>query len=118
VKSGKGGINWYRYQKLILKPLLIPFAKVCMEDRPETVVQEDNAGPHAARYQQEVFDLAEVMRLTWPSNSPDLNMIEPCWFYMKRETTKQGPHSSIKQMKAAWVKCWEELPQEKDSSLD
>jgi hypothetical protein len=26
VKDGKGGINWWRHQKHVLKPLLLPFA--------------------------------------------------------------------------------------------
>ena len=29
------------------------------------------------------------MRLLWLPDSPDLNMIEPCWFWMKRQTTKR-----------------------------
>ena len=40
-------------------------------------------------------------------------MIEPCWFYMKRQTTKHGPATSLKQMKSDWERCCEELPQEK-----
>ena len=53
------------------------------------------------------------MRLLWPSNSPDLNMIEPCWFWMKRHTTKHGPITSQDQLKEAWIKCWQEMPQER-----
>ena len=70
LKKGQGGINWYRYQEVILKPLLLPFAKECLHKRPETVVQEDNAPAHSSRYQQEVFDLWEIQRLLWPGNSP------------------------------------------------
>ena len=68
----------YRYQQVILKPILIPFALKCKRIRPETIVQEDNAPSHSSHYQQEVFDAAQVSRLIWPANSPDLNMIEPC----------------------------------------
>ena len=32
---------------------------------------------------------------------------------MKRETTKEGPITSNEELKKAWVKCWEELPQDK-----
>ena len=32
---------------------------------------------------------------------------------MKRETTKRGPITSNAELKRAWIKCWEELPQEK-----
>jgi len=38
LKEGKGGIHWYRYQELILKPKLIPFAKECLKERPSTIV--------------------------------------------------------------------------------
>lgn len=104
--KGKGGIDWYRYQIEVLKPKLIPFAKECLQRRPNTVVQEDNASPHAIKWQQEVFNLAEIIRLLWPGNSPDLNPIEPCWMWMKRQTTKKGKHTSRKQATDAWTKCW------------
>jgi hypothetical protein len=28
--------------------------------------------------------------MLWPANSPDLNMIEPYWFYIKLKTTEKG----------------------------
>jgi hypothetical protein len=27
--------------------------------------------------------------MLWPANSPDLNMIKPCWLYIKVETIKR-----------------------------
>ena len=77
VKERQGGINWYRYQEKVLKPLLLPFAKRCLELRPSTIVQEDKAPSHNNRYAQEVFDAWEIQRLLWPGNSPDLNAIKP-----------------------------------------
>ena len=67
------GVDWYRYQKEILIPKLIPFAKECGKD---ALVQEDLAPSHAHRAQSTVFSVAEVKRLLWCPNSPDLNMIE------------------------------------------
>ena len=113
LKEGKGGINQCRYQEVILKPLLLPFAKECLKKRPSTLVQEDGAPSHSSRYQQEVFDIWEILRLLWPPNSPDLNMIEPCWFQMKRQTTKRSAITSRAQLKEAWIKCWKEMLQEK-----
>jgi hypothetical protein len=81
--------------------LFLPFAKECQKERPRTLVQEDNASSYASRYQQEVFDLWEVLQLFWPRNSPDLNPIEPTWFWIKRETTKKGPIASNEQLKKA-----------------
>jgi len=40
-------------------------------------------------------------------------MIEPCWFWMKRETTKKGPITSNKALKEAWIKCWQDMLQKK-----
>jgi transposase len=96
---------------VILNPILIPFVLKCKRVRLGTLVQEDNAPAHSSHYQQEVFDAAHVSRLIWPANSPDLNMIEPCWYWMKRETTKQGAFTSAVALKAAWLKLWKEMPQ-------
>ena len=94
VKDGKGGINWYRHQDEVLKPHLFPFAKECKEGgpncRPDTVVMEDRASSHKSAYSDELYISWEVIRILWPANSPDLNIIKPCWFYIKVETTKKG----------------------------
>ena len=113
VKEGRGGINQYNYQEKILKPLLLPFAKECLKSRPDTIVQEDNAPAHALRYQQEIYLAWEIQRMLQLANSPDLNAIEPTWFWMKRETTKKGPIASEKELKEVRIKCWKEMPQEK-----
>lgn len=54
VREGKGGIDWIRYQKHILKPLLIPFAKSCLKDRPNTLVMEDGAPSHISQHQESI----------------------------------------------------------------
>ena len=54
-----------------------------------------------------------IMKMLWPGNSPDLNAIEKAWFWMKKETTKRGPTSDKKKLRARWEKCWEDLPQSK-----
>ena len=118
-RKGKGGIDWYRYQKTVLLPKLLPFAKDCIKDRPDTVVQENRAPSHASKHQDLVFMDAEVLRLLWPGNSPDLNMIEQCWPWMKRQTTRKGaPRNSITAIKA-WTRCWTKtLKQKINSAMD
>ena len=82
LKDGKGGINWFRHQAEVLKPHLFPFAKKCKEGLPnprkDTVVMEDGAAAHSSAYSDELYISWEVVRMLWPANSPDLNMIEPC----------------------------------------
>jgi hypothetical protein len=54
-----------------------------------------------------------IAKLDWPANSPDFNAIEPTWFWMKRETTKNGPINSNTGLRNAWIQCWDNMPQEK-----
>jgi len=86
---------------LILRLLLLLFALLCKIKRPGTQVQEDNAPAHKSKYQEAVFSMYAIQKLLWPGNSPDLNAIEPCWFWMKVQTTKKGPITSEKELKAA-----------------
>ena len=116
VRDGKGGIDWYRYQKNILIPKLLPFATQCMKDRPNTVVQEDKAPCHASKHQNMVFMNYRVLRLLWPGNSPDFNMIDQCWPWMKRETTLLEAPRSRSEAEIAWTECWDELSQEQIQS--
>ena len=111
-RGSKGGIDWYRYQKLILRPKLLPFAKACEVSRPHIVVQEDRAPAHAHQFQQQVYNLFEVKRLVWCPNSPDLNAIEAAWPWMKRRTTKKGAPKNRQEAIQAWNAAWDELPQE------
>ena len=112
VRRSGSGVDWYRYQKDILRPKLIPYALKCHRTRPNTFVQEDNAPPHAHFYQKTVYNAFDVHRMLWPGNSPDLNMIEPAWGWMKRETTRNGAPKHTAAMRTAWLKGWKELPQD------
>lgn len=107
-RSKKGGIDWYRYQTQVVIPKIIPFAKDLEKHHSKkAIVQEDGAAPHAHSAQQRVYNLYDVCRLLWPGNSPDLNAIEPCWFWMKRETTKKGAPKSRAEAIRRWKECWE-----------
>jgi transposase len=46
-----------------------------------------------------------IMKMLWLGNSPDLNVIKKAWFWMKKETTKRGPTSDKKKLRARWEKC-------------
>lgn len=112
-RDARGGIDWYRYQKEVLVPKLIPFAKECMIQRPNTIVLEDGAPSHRHHYQQTIYSRHGVQRMMdWPGNSPDLNAIEPCWPWLKRRTTSRGAPGDTKTARQAWIKAWEDLPQE------
>jgi hypothetical protein len=98
----KGGINWYQYLTKCLLPILIPFAIECQINRLDTIIQEDKAPAHSSKHQQVYFDAAGLQRLLWPGNSPDLNIIEPCWYYLKWVTIKKGALKNRVEVERAW----------------
>ena len=106
-RSGSG-IDWWRYHKHIVEPLLIPFAKECGED---AIVMEDGAPSHKHAVHAETYSATGIQRLLWCGNSPDLNAIEPCWFWMKRLTTKWGSPQSRPEAMRVWRREWQELAQ-------
>lgn len=112
-RSAGGDIDWYRYQKVILKEKLLPFAQECQKMRPGIVVQEDKASSHAHFIQEKVFQQFGVERFRWPGNSPDLNVIEPCWYHLKRKTTTQGAPRYKSLMEFKWREAWLELEQKR-----
>jgi hypothetical protein len=73
---------------------------------------EDNASSHAHYHQNTIYAIYNITRLLWPGSSPDLNAIEPAWFWLKRRTTAQGAPQNRKIMKKAWIQAWQDLPQE------
>jgi transposase len=116
-KEDKGGIDWWRYQQIILLSKLISFAEQCNKKRrdlelSDMLVQEDKASSHVFKHQQPIFSRHEIERLLWLDNSPDLNMIESCWSWMKRRTTSKGPSTSRLIAEPLWNRTWDELPQE------
>ena len=82
-----------------------------MKDRPQTIVQEDKAPSHAHQIQGTVYDLHKMIQLLWAGNSPNLNMIEPCWGHLKQVTTKKGAPKSREEATKAWTKAWKDLEQ-------
>jgi len=66
---------------VILEPKLIPFAQrleANLQLGEKILIQEDNAPSYTHYYQHKVYKLYNILRLIWPPNSPDLNIIEPC----------------------------------------
>ena len=109
--KGRGGIDWYRYQQVILKGKLLPFTQDHKKRYPHTIVQEDGAAPYSSGFNKSVYSLYKIKKLLWPGNSPDLNAIEATWQWMKNQTTKRGYTKSKAQLTKDWLACQESLDQ-------
>ena len=91
-----------------MKKKLLPFAA-----KHGLTVQEDGAPAHSHKENDIVYSLFNVRKLLWPGNSPDLNMIEPCWWWMKRRTVLHRNYDKKPELRRIWLQQWEELSQER-----
>ena len=71
-----------------------------------THFQQDNSPCHKADLIMDWFKLNKVKVISWPGNSPDLNLIENCWKVFKDRVMRYSQNSSIPQLKATINNVW------------
>ena len=103
-KATKGGIDWIRYRFEVLEGKFMPFVR---QLGPEFFAQEDNAGPHASKWNRQFWSESGIKVLWWPPNSPDLSAIKPPWKYIK---WNQGPITSKRRLTKVWSNGWKAMP--------
>ena len=87
---------------------MLPFAKHIKEIYGDVLVQEDGAGLHTAKEQALVWNTWQLNshRMHWVGNSPNLNIIELAWSYLKQHIK---PASTRKELEEHWLEAWENL---------
>jgi transposase len=73
------------------------------------IFQQDNDPKHTSKLARQFFKDNKTEVLGWPSQSPDLNVIEPLWAFVEKNIRKY--HISNKdQLKNAILDVWQNIP--------
>ncbi len=118
-RSKKGGIDWYRYNRCILRPLLLPayhrFQTTHCSMSTTALLMQDGASCHTSQWQKPLFAEQNIVILDWPGNSPDLNPIEHVWNLIKDRVANRRPFIKGRaELEHAWMDEWDKLDIEKD----
>ena len=108
-RSKAGGIDWYRYQIEILVDKVIPFYQRVKDEwlrGEEPYFMDDGAPSHIHSENTKLLKLKEIQTLFWPGNSPDLNAIEPAWFWLKRTISRKGAPRTGSDAAKIWHEAW------------
>jgi len=106
-KATGGGIDWVRYRFEILEAKFMPFMSTLGQS---FIAQEDNAAPHASKWNRQFWQESGLQLMRWPPNSPDLSAIEPPWKDIK---WNQGSVRSKKRLAKIWREAWKAMAMKK-----
>lgn len=104
----------------VLQKYLLPVVQKYFHGHP-FIFQQDNAPVHTAREVVEFFEDQNLQVLEWPPHSPDLNIIEHVWHYLKEAMAKLTPAGSKAELwsnvNLALVHMWSPPMMEKINKL-
>lgn len=69
----------------VLENVFLPYLNRLRYPASDYTSMQDGAPCHTSRASMNCINSLNLDVLPWPGNSPDLNLIENCWTYLKRK---------------------------------
>ena len=97
----------------ILNDDLLGSLKDLSINKKDIYFQQDNDPKHTSRVAKDWFSKKKVDVLSWPANSPDMNIIEHAWDYLDRRVrTRTTLHRNCDELWKALLEEWAGIEQE------
>ncbi|GFY18931.1 transposable element Tcb2 transposase [Trichonephila clavipes] len=98
-----------RYRNEILRPIVVLYAAAIGDD---FILMDDNCRPHRANLMEDFFFEEGIVRMEWPTCSPDMNPIEYVWYSLGRRVSgRQPPPQTLQEPERALLEEWNKIPQ-------
>lgn len=104
----EGKMDSLKYIKILQENLLPSVEKLNLS---EFVFQQDNDPKHTSKITTKFFAENRITKMEWPAQSPDINIIEHCWAFVKK-VYSEDPASNLKEAFIKIKQIWENIPKE------
>lgn len=104
----QGNMNRHDYIRVLQQHLQPSAVDIFRRQNPNFIFQHDNAPPHTARDTVAWLDQQPFQVMMWPSQSPDMNIIESVWCTIM-EKLRADPPSNMQQLRDRVVQHWNEI---------
>ena len=110
----EGHMNSSQYQQILDKNVQESVTKLKL--RRDWIFQQDNDPKHCSKSTKEFMQKHKYNLLEWPSQSPDLNIIENVWIDLKQAVNARKPRN-LTELEAFCMEEWAKTPDFRDLSV-
>jgi len=115
--NGVGDLRWIegtmdsQFYIGVLRDCVIASRDYCGIDQAKFIFQQDNASFHSSKATKRYFKRAPYRTIHWPRRSPDLNLIERVWAFIKQKFYRYPtPPQNAQEMFDRVEEIWRNIP--------